>query len=415
MKILYVVHAYHPSKGGVQWLIQNLAEQMVSVGDEVAVFTTTAYETKLFIDPKLPSLPVGTVSINDIAVQRFEPFNRLTRLRLFAARVGHKLRLPGQDWLRGLYFGPIVPGLRQAIAANDADIVVASSFPMQHMYDALYGAVKSDKPIVLIGTIHPTDPWGYDLPRMFRAIKKADAYIALSTHEQEYLVERGIPPARIHLVGGGVDATAFENAQSAGKALRRQYGLGDDPVALLIGRQTVYKRADLILQAMPQVWQRVPSARLLLAGSRTDYSNTLDQLIADFPPHQRERITMITDFAEADKPALLAACDLLLQPSERESFGIVFLEAWAAKKPVIGANSGAAPTVILAEHDGLLAAYGDVDAWANAICRLLNDKALREKLGRHGWEKVQAHYTWPQVSRTLRQIYEDVLSKRHKK
>ncbi len=415
MKILYVVHAYHPSKGGVQWLMQNLAEQSAAAGDQVEVFTTTAYETKLFIDPKLPSLPVGKVQVNGVAVQRFAPFNRLTRLRLFAARVGHKLRLPGQDWLRCLYFGPIVPGLRPAIAAADADIVVASSFPMLHMYDALYGAIASGKPTVLIGTVHPTDPWGYDLPRMFRAIKKADATIALSTHELEYLVERGISPAQIHLVGGGVNAAAFENAKSAGKALRRQYGLGDDPVALLIGRQTEYKRADLILQAMPQVWQQMPSARLLLAGARTDYSDTLDQLIADFPPHQRERITMITDFAEADKPALLAACDLLLQPSERESFGIVFLEAWAAQKPVIGADSGAAPTVISAEHDGLLAAYGDVDAWANAICRLLNDKALRQKLGLHGWEKVQAQYTWSQVSRTLRRIYEDVLAKRHRK
>jgi glycosyltransferase involved in cell wall biosynthesis len=415
VKILYVVHAYHPSKGGVQWLIQNLAEQNDAAHDDVSVFTTTAHETQLFIDPKQPSLPVGDAQVNEVAVRRFEPFNRLTWLRLNAARVGHKLRLPGQDWLRCLYFGPIVPGLRKAVESSDADIVVASSFPMLHMYDALNGAKNSNKPIVLIGTVHPTDPWGYDLPRMFRAIKEADAYIALSTHEQAYLVERGVPSSQIHLVGGGVDAAAFENAEADGLKLRQKYGLGDDPVALVIGRQTVYKRFDLILEAMPQVWQQVPNARLLLAGARTDYSSTLDQLVARLPAHQRERVTMVTDFAEADKPALLGASDLLLQPSERESFGIVFLEAWAAKKPVIGADSGAAPTVISVGKDGLLADYGDVDAWANAICQLLGDSALCQKLGQQGWEKVQAKYTWKQVAYTLRQIYDDVLSKRHKK
>jgi glycosyltransferase involved in cell wall biosynthesis len=405
MKILFVVQAYHPSKGGVQWLVQNLAEQMAHQhADQVTVFTTTAYECQLFTDPSLPSLPAGDVSINGVTVRRFNVFNHLAWLRLNAARVGYKLRLPGQDWLRCQFFGPIVPGFKQAIARSDADIVVASSFPMQHMYDALHGAQAAGKPIVLIGTVHPTDPWGYDLPRMFRTIKTAAAYIALSTHEQDYLVEHGVPTTQMHIIGGGVDADSFQQAEEAGAALRQRLGLGNDPVAVLIGRQTAYKRADLIIAAMQQVWSHIPSARLLLAGSRTRYSNRLDEMIAALPPLLQNRITMLTDFAEVDKPAILAASDVLLQPSERESFGIVFLEAWAAGKPVIGARSGAAPTVIDEGKDGLLAAYGDVNAWADAIQRLLSDKPLRDQMGQAGQQKVYKRYTWQQVAGQLRKV-----------
>ncbi|MCP5100429.1 MAG: glycosyltransferase family 4 protein [Chloroflexi bacterium] len=409
MKILYVVQAYHPSKGGVQWLIQNLAEQMaLHDGDEVTIFTTTAYECQLFTDPSLPALPAGNVQINGVTVCRFNVFNKLTWLRLNAARVGYKLRLPGQDWLRCQFFGPIVPGLKQAIADSNADIIIASSFPMQHMYDALHGAHIAKIPIVFIGTVHPTDPWGYDLPRMYKAIKTANKYIALSTHEQDYLIAHGVPASHIQIIGGGVNADAFQNAEQAGTALRHRCGFGDDPVAVLIGRQTAYKRADLIISAMQQVWQTTPSARLLLAGARTSYSDELDQMIAKLPTNQQSHITMITDFAEVDKPAILAATDILLQPSERESFGIVFLEAWAAGKPVIGARSGASPTVIDEGKDGLLATYGDVDAWATAISQLLSDKAVRNKMGEAGRAKVYRRYTWRQVAHQLRTVLIDL-------
>jgi glycosyltransferase involved in cell wall biosynthesis len=130
-------------------------------------------------------------------------------------------------------------------------------------------------------------------------------------------------------------------------------------VVLLLGRQTAYKRADVIIAAMQQIWPAHPRVRLLVAGAQTAYTAELRRICAALPVMQKDRVTFLTDFAEVDKPAVLAAADLLVQPSQRESFGIVFLEAWAASRPVIGARSGAAPTVISENVDGLLAPYGD--------------------------------------------------------
>lgn len=408
MKILHVVQAYTPSFGGVQLLIQKVSERLAAdYGDQVTVFTTTAYHCRLFQDPSQPAMAPGVERINGVTVRRFGVFNRLVWLRLNAARIAYKLRLPGQDWLRTIYFGPLVPGLRGAVVNSGADVVVASSFPMMHMYAALGGGRRAGIPVVLIGTIHPADTWGYDLPNIYRAIRQADAYIALSRYEHDYLRNRGVPLEHVTVIGAGVEAGAFDNetARAAARAMRRRYGWGDDPVVAIVGRQTEYKRIDLALAAVQKAWRSVPTARLLIAGARTDYSQRIDEMVAALAPGQRARVTVIGDFEESQKPALMAACDVLIQPSERESFGIVFLEAWASGRPVIGARVGAVPTVISEGQDGLLAPYGDASAWATAIERLLTQPALRVEMGARGKQKVQENYTWEVVTRRYREVY----------
>jgi glycosyltransferase involved in cell wall biosynthesis len=416
MKILHVVQAYKPSLGGVQLLIQKISERLVAdYGDQVTVFTTTAYHCQLFLDPRQPAMPPGVESINGVTVRRFPVFNRLTWLRLNAARVAHKLRLPGQDWLRTLYFGPIVPGLRTAVARSTSDVIVASSFPMMHMYDALKGGQRAGVPVILIGTIHPADAWGYDLPIIYRAIGQADAYVALTRYERDYLTDRDVPAEQIAVIGPGVEASVFDSdlARAKGREIRERYGWGDDPVVAIIGRQTTYKRLDIAVAAMQRVWRSVPDARLLIAGASTEYSARFRKSLSELAPTERERITILEDFAESDKPALLSACNLLIQPSDRESFGIVFLEAWASGIPVIGARVGAIPSVICKGRDGLLADYGDVSAWAAAIESLLTQPALCAELGKHGKKKVLDNYTWDIVARRLRVVYGQVSQRVH--
>ena len=78
------------------------------------------------------------------------------------------------------------------------------------------------------------------------------------------------------------------------------------------------------------------------------------------------------------KQDLLAATDIFVLPSRIDSFGIVFLEAWAYGKPVIGGNAGGIPDVIAHGHDGLLVDYGDVDGLADAMRTLLLDASAKK-------------------------------------
>ncbi len=403
MRILFVTHAYYPSRGGAQWLAQSLAERLVQQhGDTVTVFTTDAYSCELFIDARQPRLPTGEVKLNGVRVRRFRTFNRLTWLRLNAARIAYKLRLPGQDWLRGLYFGPIVPGLRASIAREPADVIVANSFPMIHMYDALAAGQISGRPVVLIGTVHPTDRWGYDLPRMYRAIGQAQTYVAQSEHEREFLALR-CPGARISLIGGGVDSVLFDAPQS-GERFRRQQGWdADDLVIGMVGRMTAYKRPDLMLAALPIIWRELPQARLLLAGAGTRETAMLQTLIRSLP--RPERVTILPDFEEQDKPAIFSAADIIVHLSERESFGIVIVEGWAAGKPVIASRAGASASVITDGEDGVLVRYGDAADLARAVIALGNSAAARQTLGRAGQDKARRLYDWQVVVARYRSLF----------
>ena len=411
MKILHVVQAYHPAIGGSEWLTKNLSEHLVSrYGDEVSVFTTNAYKPEVFWRTKGPFMPPGIEKINGVTVCRFKVFNGLRLLRRLLAQGSRRLNLPYNDWLRTIQTGPLISDMTTAIANSGAGVVFATAFPFLHMYYALAGARRAGTPIVFLGAIHVADEWDYDRKMMYQAIQQVDAYIAHTTFERDYLIQRGVRPDRITVIGGGVDARAFANADES--AIRKQYGWGNSPVVGVLARQSELKRLDILLQAMPRVWAVHPKAYLMMAGARTSYSPQLDQMIDTFPPEQRAQVTVVNDFPEGAKPNLLAACDLIAHPSGNESFGIVFVEAWACGKPVIGARVGPIPSVIDEGQDGLLFRYLDSESMARAILELLADPSRRVRMGEAGRRKVLENYTWEVVTDKLRAVYTKVICQR---
>ena len=167
----------------------------------------------------------------------------------------------------------------------------------------------------------------------------------------------------------------------------------------------------MLLQAMQIVWQQLPETRLLIAGARTRFSASLQRQIEALPAEQRRQVLVIDDFAEEDKPRIFAACDVLAYPSEFESFGLAYVEAWACGKPVIGCRVGAVPAVVDDGVDGLLVPRRDPNALASALLRLLEDETLRRQLGEQGRAKVQTNYTWDIVIARFRQVYEQTVDR----
>jgi len=363
----------------------------------------------MFWDPHEPSLPAGIEVINGVTVYRFPVFNRLNTFRRIAAAVGYRLHLPYNDWLRTIQQGPLVAGMTRAIATSGADVILATAFPLMHMYYAVAGARRGKTPIVLLGAIHTEDRWGYERKMIFQAIQRADAYIAHTIFERDYLIARGIPEEKITVIGGGVDADAFMRAN--GRAVREQYGVGDHPVVAFVGKQTARKRLDVLIEAMRRVWNARPDAHLMLAGAQTPYSLQIAEQVKRLPLSQRNQVIIVNDFQEEEKPDLLAACDIFVLPSAEESLGIAFLEAWAAGKPVIGVRAGAIPSVVDEGRDGLLVPYGDPESLAQAILILLADPARRAAMGQAGQRKVRDHYTWEIFADRVRKVYQKVLTR----
>jgi glycosyltransferase involved in cell wall biosynthesis len=404
VNILHIVQAYYPAIGGSEGLTRGLSEHLVSrYGDQVTVFTANVYKPEAFWKTRGPLLPPGVETINGVTVRRLKIFNGLQLLRRLFAQGSYRLRLPYNDWLRTIQTGPLIPGIVQAIADSGAQVVFSTAFPFMHMYYALAGARRAGIPVVLLGAIHFPDEWNYGRPMIYRAIQRADAYVAHTTYERERLTQLGIPGPKIAVIGPGVDANALGRAR--GDRIRAQCRLGSGPVIGALARQSPLKRLDTLLQAMPRVWASRPDARLVLAGARTSYSPALEAIIAELPPKRQEQITVIGDFSEEDKGEILAACDLVVHPSGNESFGIVFIEAWACARPVVGARIGAIPSVIDEGRDGLLFEYLSPDSMARTILELLDSPSRRKEMGKAGRTKVLEHYTWEIVTEKLRRVY----------
>jgi glycosyltransferase involved in cell wall biosynthesis len=153
-----------------------------------------------------------------------------------------------------------------------------------------------------------------------------------------------------------------------------------------------------------------PSYGALAAGRGTHHIYSRDRKNGATAP-QQSQVTLLPDFPEAQKPALLAATDIFVLPSAEESFGIALVEAWAAGLPVIGADRGAIASVIAEGQDGLLFDYPQAASLAQAIITLLDNPAQRVLLGQNGLQKVRSRYTWQAVAGQVRAVYERLVER----
>jgi glycosyltransferase involved in cell wall biosynthesis len=278
------------------------------------------------------------------------------------------------------------------------------------MYYATLNKRSNRIPLLFHGALHPGDSWSYDRPIIYKAIDACDIYLANTAFERDFLIAKGFAPDKIRIASPGVDPEPFMTAD--GMALRQKLGWENAPVVAFVGQQAAHKGIETLYHAMRLVWRQMPEVKLIVAGGRTIYSPQLDAILETFTARERERIQLIPNFAEEDKPQIYAACDVFAYPSGFESFGITFVEAWAAGKPVIGCRRGAIATVVDEWQDGLLVPYRDVAQLASAIIELLADNRLRERLALRGREKALAQHTWDKAVDRFRAAYEEAVDRK---
>ena len=103
--------------------------------------------------------------------------------------------------------------------------------------------------------------------------------------------------------------------------------------------------------------------------------------------------------------------DMFVMPSRNDSFGMVFLESWLCKKPVIGAYTGGGAEVVSDREDGYLVTFGNIYMLNEYIWKLIRDKELRDAMGKSGYKKVCALHTWDKKDDILRKLYQDLVEK----
>ena len=371
---------------------------------EVTVVTTTAFGTSGFRTPGQSAMPEGESFVDGVRIRRHRADPRLAPRIKRAQELAFRLRLPGNGALRTLYDGPLAAGMLVDACKIPADVIGATAFPLIHMQFAVAAGRARRVPVALIGALHPGDRWGFDRKTIARAIRAADAYVAYTEFEGRYVAQLGVPGSRIHVIPPGVDAASCDGGDKT--AMRQRLEIPREArVVGFLGQIGGHKGVDHLIQAMRWVWLREPDTYLVIAGASTPFVPTVEALVARLPTRRRERVRMVLDLPSDEKADMLAAFDIFASPSGYESFGLTFVEAWAAGLPVVGCRSGAIPSVVGDGESGLLVAFGSVRELAGALTELLDDDALRARLGAAGRARALSSYTWDESVSKLESLY----------
>lgn len=223
-----------------------------------------------------------------------------------------------------------------------------------------------------------------------RYLAAADAVVAVSEFTRSALVHlMGVPPEKIVLIPNGVDLERFSPGPRNVELLRR-FGIGDDePVILTVGRLVPRKGMDMLLRALPSIRAAVPNVRYLIVGEG-EYGLTLEGLIRELGV--QECATLAGRLSYQDLLDLYRSCAVFAMPNRQmpdgdtEGFGLVFLEANACGRAVIGGRAGGAVEAVREGENGLLVDGNDPGDIAGAVIRILTDVGLRERLEQRGLE-----------------------------
>jgi glycosyltransferase involved in cell wall biosynthesis len=259
-------------------------------------------------------------------------------------------------------------------------------------------------PVVLLGSVHTNDAWGYERPHLLRLTSKAYATVAHTEHERQWLLARGAPTDRVTVIPEGIDP---EQPRARPGAFRAAHGLRADALLVAyVGQQGSHKGIEVLMDCWPRLLGECPSAWLIVAGSRTPYTEVLERQAAQLPPAARERFRLLHDLEPQAKADLLGDCDIFASPSGYESFGITTLEAWSQAKPVIVGDGPAQREVVEAGVAGLLVPYRDEGRLLEALLRLARRPELRRSLGDAGRARLRQRYTIDKVAAAYAELYE---------
>lgn len=247
------------------------------------------------------------------------------------------------------------------------------------------------------------------LARRFRrpfaaAIYRRAARIACISHYTEGRIQALLPGARTTVVPSGVDYDRFQSS--------REQPSNVPPTILTVGAVKPRKGHHILLEAFARVRTRLPDARWHVAGNFDfpDYAEILRRRIKELGLNDA-----VAFLGRIDERTLIQEyhrCAVFALPSVNvgdayEGYPLVFAEAGACGKPVLGTRGNGSEEAIQDGLNGLLVPQGDVDATAGALLQLLTDTGLAASLGSRGRDRAR-QLTWDRTCESFADIYREL-------
>ncbi|HEU0025539.1 MAG TPA: glycosyltransferase family 4 protein [Ktedonobacterales bacterium] len=398
MRILWLMTRYWPAVGGAETHSRQIIQKLAERGHEISVVTHWDENRSDWLRGTTVAAPGVTRVYADGEAARvtrlgYGPWRRL-RATLPAATYYLRQRGAARDLARMLETDII------RACGSAWDIVHGVRIGREPLYLAGRSlAQRVGAPFVFTPLHHPRwEGWRY---RVYLDLyRDANTLIALTESEARQYEALGVPRERIGLHGIG----PVLPPSASGERFRAAHGVGG-PLVLFLGQKYPYKGWERLLGIAPRIWRRWPDVTFAFLGPRTTASRRAFASIHDRRVIELDAVDLQT------KGDALAACDIFCLPSEQESFGGVYTEAWAYSKPVIGCAIPPVRDVITDGVDGLLIAPGSEDELAQGLQWMLERPERRAAMGRAGQAKVERDYSWTRITEALERVYQKALAR----
>jgi phosphatidyl-myo-inositol dimannoside synthase len=256
----------------------------------------------------------------------------------------------------------------------------------------------------MVTVSHGIEVWA-PVPWLRRlAFGRSDLFLAPSRYTAEKITEvQGVPESKVRRLPWPLSPEILRMAQDSDN-LRWPAAFPDGLVVLTVARLAAaekYKGVDRLIQSIARLRSSVSNLHLVVIGGGDDLPRHI-QLAHEL------RVADCVHFFDNLSRAEIAACyshsDVFAMPSTGEGFGLVFLEAMAFRKPLIGAAAGGIPDVVEDCTNGFLVPASDLDQLCRVMELLLVNGELRNNLGQKGGEIVRTKYSFGEFSAQLESI-----------
>ena len=387
-KGLYIAVDYKPNVGGIAEHTHQMVRHLTELGEDVTVLT--------------PSLP-GDAEFDQACGYPVKRFN--------CGFVKHGVLKYAMD--RRL----ILFGILRAIRRLKPDYLVCDRWSPIAGLNVTAASRITGVPYLFFGHgLELQYPTRFNSFRRW-TLKGAARVVCVSGYTRSLAEGLGVRPDRLEVVPNGYDprlvAAHHEARTTMDFPLLDSAFTPESPTILTISRLTKRKGIDRVIEAMPLVLSEVPDARYVIAGDGGDRSR-IESLIVNSPA--RDSIIYMGPISEDDKMECYKRCDVFVMPSRQEEggdvegFGIVFLEANAFGKPVIGGRSGGVPDAIVDGKTGILVEPNNVGEIAHSLVLLLRDQSLAKRMGETGRQRVKDDLNWHANAERLLRVIHDTLA-----
>jgi len=311
---------------------------------------------------------------------------------------------------------PVLPGDLSGISIAGKTIQVAQDYGLEiiHAHYAIPHAISAwlarettpNARFRVVTTLHGTDitlvgraPSFFPIARF--AIEHSDAVTTVSNWLREETVREFGITNPIHVIPNFVDVSKFKRGLSPCR--KGHYAPKGEKILMHMSNFRPVKRVQDVIRVFHRVQQEIP-AKLLMIGDGPERDNAY-MLAKELQIGQHVYFLGKQEHIET----FLSCSDLMLFPSEYESFGLAALEAMSAEMVVVASRGGGLPDLIEDGVDGFLADVGDVETMARKALEILRDDPRRVKMGQAARLKAQAQYLPEIIVPQYERLYESVL------